>query len=408
MSFNKLLFKLITYVPFIILIFIIIKLFTLNPNSSWQTIFNHFSVPANFYPGGDSRNIQLAAYCKSKFELVDFSACYEEAYPTKDLYPSITIPAYNYPEIWKSIYILFNNYSENFFIIFWSINAIALILTLFFLAIKTNLSFFIVALFSPVTLLAIERGNIDALTFFILFFPIFFNLKIANFNSFFVMLAASLKIFPIFVSIIYFLDVFKKNNKLNIIGLIIGLPLFFWSLSSIIVIDQNSLINIKIISDTVYGFKVAYGFFSLLNAPYFKDNHEIAIVVLILFLLIVMLFFYSSKKKNSYKGLFQEISNLSLRDSFLFFSSILIFGITFIIFVNWSYRLIFLFPAMFVLSRFKTYSSRKILFLIILLFWSPILGWNLQNLISYILFLFLVPVYVEFFNFKKLIKFFSR
>ena len=231
---------------------------------------------------------------------------------------------------------------------------------------------------------------------------------IANFNSFFVMLAASLKIFPIFVSVIYFLDVFKKNNKLNIIGLIIGLPLFVWSLSSIIVIDKNSLINIKIISDTVYGFKVAYGFFSLLNAPYFKDNHEIAIVVLILFLLIGMLFFYSSKKKNSYKDLLQEISNLNLRDSFLFFSSILVFGITFIIFVNWSYRLIFLFPAMFVLSRFKTHSSRKILFLIILLFWSPILGWNLQNLISYILFLFLVPVYVEFFNFKKLIYFFSR
>ena len=263
MSFNKFLLKLITIIPFLIFIFISYKFFTVDINSSWENIFSHFSVPANFYPGGDSRNIQLAAYCKSKFDIVEFSACYKEAYPTKQLYPSITIPAYNYPEIWKSIYILFDNYSENFFIMFWTINAVALVLTLFFLAIKTKLSFFVVALFSPVTLLAIERGNIEALTFFILFFPIFFNLQIANFNSFFVMLAASLKIFPIFVSVIYFLDVFKKNNKLNIFGLIIGLPLFVWSLSSIVVIDKNLLINIKIISDTVYGFKVAYGFFSL-------------------------------------------------------------------------------------------------------------------------------------------------
>ena len=402
MSFRKFLLNLITYVPFIISIFIIIKFITLNPNSSWENIFNHFSVPANHYLGGDSRNIQLAAYCKSKFDIVEFSACYEEAHPTKQLYPSITIPAYNYPEIWKSIYILFDDYSENFFIIFWTINAVALILTLFFLAIKTKLSFFVVALFSPVTLLAIERGNIDALTFFILFFPILLNSKIANINSFFVMLAASFKIFPIFVSVIYFLDVFKRNSKLNIIGLIIGLPLFFWSLSSIIVVDENSLINIKILSDTAYGFKVAYGFFSLLNAPYLKDNHEIAFIILILFLLVLILFFYNSKKKQSYKDLFEEISNLNLRNSFLFFFSILVFGITFIIFVNWSYRLIFLLPAMFVLAKFKTHSSRKILFILILLFWSPILGWNLQNLISYILFLYLIPIYIEFFNLKKI------
>lgn len=390
MFLNKFLDKFILIIPLLVFIFVIFKIFTIEPNNSWKKNFEHFSVPANSYPGGDSRNIQLSAYCTSKYNSNNYDKCYSEAYPTKELYPSITIPPYNYPEIWKSIYIIFDDYSENFFMFFFKINAFSLILTIFFLALRTKLSFFIVGALSPVTLLAIERGNIDALTFFIIFFPILFSSRLYIFNSFFITLAASVKIFPIFAIFVYFLNTLKKKIKISVIGFLTLLPLFLWSLS-----------NIKI-SDTTYGFKVAYGFFSLLNAPYIKNNQEIGYFILLLITFMMFFFYFYQKKNKIYQNLFDEISDLNLRNTFLFFSSILIFGFTFLFFVNWSYRLIFLIPAMFVLGRLESSLSKKILIVFFLIFWSPVFGWNLQNLMCYFLFSLLVPIYIKFFNYKKI------
>jgi|DEB0MinimDraft_12_1074336.scaffolds.fasta_scaffold17186_1 hypothetical protein len=388
---NKIFSKIINIVPAIIILTIVLKIFIFSDYISWQKQYDQFSIPSNTYPGGDARNIQLTAYCEVNYN-DNFKDCYKLAKPIVEIYPEANVPPNNYPKLWSYTYGLFDNFSEEFFMNFWRANAIALFITLFLLALRTNHAFFAIAAFSPVTILTIERGNIDAITFFILYIPILLTTKAHKFNSLFILLAASAKVFPIFALPIFFLKIFQNNFKVIIMGFIISSPLLVWSFKDIFVFSEY----------TSYGFKVAYGFLSLLNAPFFSDNHEIAYFVLSLYVLGIIFYINFEKKNKIYNDLIREISLLSKRDSFLFFTSILIFGLTFVFSISWAYRLIFLFPALFILSNLLSKFSKILLFIIILVFWSPVLGWNLQNLMCYILFFFISPIYFRvFILFKK-------
>ena len=376
--------RIIGALPALIIMMFIFKIFIFSDTDNWQKKYSQFSVPANSYPGGDSRNIQLTAYCKVKDNHTkNFKDCYHAAAPIVEVYPLASVPSYNYPDLWATAYGLFNNFSEDFFMTFWKVNALAVIITLFFLALRTTPAFFAIAALSPVTLLTIERGNVDALTFFILYAPILLTIRANILNGFFIILATSVKIFPIFALPIYLLRRFKKNWKSLIFGFLVASPLLVWSFKDILTLTEN----------TSSGFKVAYGFFSLMNAPFLRDNHWIALLVLGLFFLGMVFFVFHEKIQQQYNDVIEEISNLDERKSFLFYSSIFIFGLTFIFFISWSYRLIFLFPAMFVLTNCSSKVSNVILCVMILVFWSPVLGWNLQNLMCYVLFTFLLPFY---------------
>ena len=376
--------RIIGALPALIIMVFIFKIFIFSDTSNWQKKYSQFSVPANSYPGGDSRNIQLTAYCKVKNNHTkNFKDCYDAATPIVEVYPLASVPSYNYPSLWATAYGLFNNFSEDFFMTFWKINALAVIITLFFLALRTTPAFFAIAALSPVTLLTIERGNVDAITFFILYAPILLTTKANILNGFFILLATSAKIFPIFALPIYFLRCFKKKRKSLFFGFLVASPLLVWSFKDILTLTEN----------TSSGFKVAYGFFSLMNAPFLRDNHWIALLVLGLFFLGMVFFVFHEKIQQQYNDVIEEISNLDERNIFLFYSSIFIFGLTFIFFISWSYRLIFLFPAMFVLTNCSTKVSNIILCVMILVFWSPVLGWNLQNLMCYVLFASLLPFY---------------
>ena len=376
--------RIIGALPALIIMVFIFKIFIFSDTSNWQKKYSQFSVPANSYPGGDSRNIQLTAYCKVKNNHTkNFKDCYDAATPIVEVYPLASVPSYNYPSLWATAYGLFNNFSEDFFMTFWKINALAVIITLFILALRTTPAFFAIAALSPVTLLTIERGNVDALTFFILYVPILLTIRANILNGFFIILATSAKIFPIFALPVYFLRRFKKNWKSLIFGFLVASPLLVWSFKDILTLTEN----------TSSGFKVAYGFFSLMNAPFLRDNHWIALLVLGLFFLGMVFFVFHEKIQQQYNDVIEEISNLDERNIFLFYSSIFIFGLTFIFFISWSYRLIFLFPAMFVLTNCSSKVSNIILCLMILVFWSPVLGWSLQNLMCYVLFASLLPFY---------------
>ena len=67
-----------------------------------------------------------------------------------------------------------------------------------------------------------------------------------------------------------------------------------------------------------------------------------------------------------------------------------VFIVTFLVFNNWSYRLIFVIPAFMVLSGISGRLAGFACVNIVITFWLPILprGWELQNLASFLL----VPV----------------
>ena len=381
---NKNLLRFIQALPALIIAFLILKIFIFSDTTNREKLYSQFSVEARQHPGADLRNIQLTSYCQAEAnQTYSFNDCYAAAAPIHEIYPLAYVPSYNYPDLWAVMYGAFNNFSEDFFMIFWRINAVALTVTLFILALRTSPAFFAVAAFSPITLIAIERGNNDALTFFILYAPILLTIRASILNGFFISLAASAKIFPIFALPIYFLKRFKKNRKSLFFGFLVTSPLLFWSFKDIFTFTEN----------TSFGFRVSYGFFSLFKAPFFRDNDLITILVLGLFFFGIIFFVFHEKIQRLYKGAVDEISSLDDRNSFLFYSSILIFGLTFIFFINYAYRLIFLFPAMFVLTKCSSKILYMILCMMILVFWSPVLSWKIQNISCYMLFTFLSPFY---------------
>ena len=371
----------------VIMAMLILKFIVFSEVGHWQKKFQDLSVPAFSYPGGDARNIQLTSFCQSTTQSQEeFDQCYRDASPVLSVHKQADVPPYNYPEIWVDIYSFFDNYSEEFFMAFWQTNASLFFLVLLLVSLRTAPVLFPVAAFSPAALLTIERGNIDAVTFAILYTPFVLGLRSQLLGAFFVGLAATAKIFPIFAAPVFFMKPFRSKWKSSSVGLLLSLPLVVASFLSLFRISEN----------TSSGFLAAYGFMSLSNAPIFKDGWLLTASALAFFVVATAAWVVVSARKKTYRPLLDELSGLKASDLYLLYTSVLIFGVTFLVFVNWSYRLIFLFPALFILSRLSSLMAKILFANIITILWIPFFpsGWGLQNLLCYSLFLFLLPLYI--------------
>lgn len=134
---------------------------------SWGERYEPFNVPAFTYPGGDARNIQVSAHCaRSGFDYFGENDCLKNAHIVKAVHPEANVPPLNYPSIWPKLYALFSDDSEKFFIWFWSINALLLIAAVIILCAKYKPLYLPILIGSPISMLAIERGNNDGIVFF--------------------------------------------------------------------------------------------------------------------------------------------------------------------------------------------------------------------------------------------------
>ncbi|MDA9566378.1 hypothetical protein N9R76_01100 [Planktomarina temperata] len=374
--------------PAIIMSLLFFQLFIVNSSDNWEQKYSIFSVPAFNYPGADARNIQLMAFCTSpKVAEQTTEDCYEKAAPIKFTHKEASVPPYNYPNVWFYIYRYFNDFSEEFFMSFWKLNASAICLTVLILALRTKPSYFTLTAFSPVMLLTVERGNIEAFTFTLMYAPILIFPKLIKISSIFIILGALAKIFPIVALPALFIHKLRKQLKFLKSTLLLAIPFLIITLSNL---SQT-------VEHTTKGFLASYGLLSLLNAPYFQNHHGTAYVLLAVFLLTATLYTAKAEKYNIYQNALIEIKESSTTQIYLFYTSILVFGITFLMFTNWSYRLIFLFPALFVLSNYKSFTVKIMIGLMLSILWLPITpyGWASQNILCYVLFVFLCPIYLD-------------
>jgi len=357
------------------------KMFVFSDIENWQEKYQLFSVPAKAFPGGDARNIQLSAFCEKASEsAAGFAQCYEDAPTLRAIYPDVSVPAYNYPSIWVKIYRFLGDDTEAFFIKFWQVNALLLLFTIMILALKFNPASFAIFAFSPITLLAIERGNIDAIAMFLSFAPILLFRGGAFWAAVGFGLAGAAKIFPLFALLALAHPRFKRKRKLSLLGLVIAAPLIVLA-----ILDLPS-----IMSGTTSGFNVSYGLGTLFKAPVFYGNPTGASVVIVLYLLAVITAIFYALRPQNLTGCKQKLQHLPDRDLLLLTGSAAVFIVTFLVFNNWSYRLIFVIPAFMVLSRISGRLAGFACVNIVIMFWLPILprGWELQNLASFLL----VPV----------------
>jgi hypothetical protein len=349
----------------------------------WKEKYLAFGVPANSWPGGDSRNIQMAAYCESLGLKENQAECIKSGGPVKNLYPEANIPLLNYPSLVVDTFAIFSNYSEAFFMRFWQLNVLMLIATIFALSWLYDLKILPFLIFNPIVLLAVERGNTDAMVFSLIFIPLLLFRKSVFFRIFFLGLATAFKIFPVFAYIALTLFHRRKNLLSAMLGVGLSAPLVVFTMLQLP----------KIIAGTPKGFSYAYGFLSLLYVPVAKLPTSAANIypwVAYLGLAIFAIFsvwalICMSKIWSSKADLNQFISQFSQTDLILLVVSLSIFLSTFWFFVSFAYRLVFLIPIFLVMKKSQFFPVIFLRFLILFVLWIPVIpfGWVLVNLLCY-------------------------
>lgn len=335
-------------------------------DQNWVEKYKYFNVPANAFFGGDSLNIKKAAQCKGEgYELYKQEECYTEP----------NVPKYNYPSIWAKAYGLFENQTMDFFKKFWMLNAVFLACTITILCYVLNYKLLPLFLFSPITLLTIERGNIDGITFAVTFLPLVIS-KSKTLWGAAIVLATALKIYPI-AALLPFLSRSKPYLPWGIIaGSALLLPL-----ATLSIIEIPHYVNA-----TTKGFEVAYGLFSISHSHWIGNNTYSTIIVTIYLTTCCVLVYKSCGQINIDSDFSIWLSNLDTKSKIILATSLSIFIVTFIFFTNWAYRLIFIMPALLVISKSELPILRTSYWCGMTIIWAPILpfGWIAENIACYV------------------------
>ena len=245
----------------------------------------------------------------------------------------------NYPLIWVYIFnfvgklinpVTFFGYSQILFYFIYAYYAQSKV---------TNIGILIILfclLFSPPLLLALERGNNDL--------TIFFLIMIGFLSSSFIRglllgIAIALKVYPVFLIIIYFL--LNKLNRSFLFGLLLTSPLILFTMLQLNIYIGNTEVSFS-------------GNFGLLTMGLFFQKIitlllQINMNKILLIFLSVIIFFVSVKALNHFLNdqVSKFLSKLSKnRKNFeLFILSTGLSVLIFLTFSSWAYRLVFLLPA---------------------------------------------------------------
>ena len=296
--------------------------------TDWNYIFNYYN-------------------CLNKIDL-SYKNC-KEILNFKFVYPSIWFDIVNY------IYSYFN-YLIIFFIIFY-------VFLSYLILKKNNKIYYLLFLFSPVSILLIQRGNNEILIFILVYlFSYFFYFKKYNLLSLVsISIATILKIYPIGLFLLLFFDNIKKINYIKIISFIILTIIIYYFLDEFLEINKHH--NPGKIT-LVYGSETIFHIFNLLFDDIKINTFLLSISSLIVIIIVSLC---TSNKKYNYLNKNNEISfligSILIVSSFFFNSS-------------FEYRFIYILfslPYLIDLSNSKQIKFGKYLIILIyLVLWSEL------------------------------------
>lgn len=277
-----------------------------------------------------------------------------------------------YPEIWLKILDISYPIFEN--IIYLFIGTYFLITFKFFD--KSLRIYHFLFLFSPTSILLVQRGNNELLIFLLIFiFMKLFNSKKFRLLSIFpFILSGLLKIFPFCLFIIYFIHDIKKINYIKIIILIASLILFSFFIEEYLDIKKNFPLSHGKVT-LVYGADSIFYIVTLIIKNINFNYQKLSIVALI----ILIIFSFMFKIKNIKK------INSTNDISFLIGSTILISS--FFINASFEYRFIYIVLTLPFLFDLKKTSKNKIFFyfilLIYLVLWFEFIIYYIKEIIEF-------------------------
>jgi hypothetical protein len=284
--------------------------------AGWGTTWGMLRLPTMYPPFADMRSVQGA--------LLSIAAGYNpQIYNPGDPWGRVM----NYPGIWVDIARVFRFGNETSFMIFVSAFVFGYLYSCYTLLKKSPSVYLLLAMLSGASLLAVERGNNDLVIFSLMAAAL--HLHRDKIKSTIVLLAVILKIYPVFV--VY--GFFRRNTRLLVATTILASIYLAMNLKEMMLAKSGN---------TASGF-LAYGV--QLNA-----------VMMAGLLLILVLASYALAKTGVAGKVFANRSEDYQREMFIVGGSLYI--ATFVLSINWDYRLIFL---LFCLPYFQSFKNRLVL-----------------------------------------------
>lgn len=344
----------------------------------WRDRYRALGVEAMDWPGADARNIQQAVYCLEQRPEADLAECVASSSLVRRYYPVAEVPPLNYPSIWVWTYAVAGDHSEDFFRAFINMNAFAVAATIVLLSLRFRSIVCLSFLFCPILSLLVERGNIDGLTFAVLFAPILLASS-PGFAAFVIGVATGLKVFPIFSFVSVLRDAGPGHYLAVAAGAAISAPLIIGALSEMPSYVEN----------TLFGFGWSYGLPTLGMVSTLREEIQVlpyALSSLLVMAAVAMCVVLS--RRDGFTEAFPQA--LSQSERLVLLCSLAIFCGTFLLSGNWVYRLVFLIPAFAILAKKRFWISRMFCANLLAVMWAPLLphAWFLMNVGCYSLFVF--------------------
>jgi hypothetical protein len=284
--------------------------------AGWVTAWGMLHIPAMYPPFADMRSIQGALH--------SISAGYD---------PQINNPGdpwgrvMNYPGVWIVVAKVFRFGNEISFMTFVSVFILGYLFSCYMLLKKSPSVYLLLAMLSGASLMAVERGNNDLVVFSLMAAAL--HLRWNKIRSVIVLLAVILKIYPVFA--VY--GFFRSNFKLLV--LTTTLAVIYLTL------NLGEMISIKSGNTATGGF--AYGI--QLNG-----------LLMAALLVVLVVASYILWKTDVAGKVFANQSGEYEKELFIVGGSL--FVATFVLSINWDYRLVFL---LFCLPYFLSLKNKFVL-----------------------------------------------
>ena len=223
---------------------------------------------------------------------------------------------------------------------------------------------YILFIFSPATLLAVERFNIDILIFLILLLICYLRSNL--FKSILIVMISLAKFYPVITSIVFLFKGISKKNLSYLFMTVAFVTLIFF-------FDSNNLTKVfSNISQATANYQLAFGIMHFSNFPILNTKFPVEHLLIFSVSLMSIIFFlsYLILKKDE----FLKDFNFEIYSDKLFFigSSVCIF--TYLLLSNFIYREIFIFlafPFLFKMINQSIFSKFFVLAIFVKLILSP-------------------------------------
>lgn len=243
----------------------------------------------------------------------------------------------NYPILWVYIFDFIGNFTvPHIFLGNSQLIIYLFITTVIFFCFKEIKFINLFIILSPPIFLLFDRGNNDLIIFLLILISIYIN---SFLSGVIIGVAAALKIYPIFLFLIFLF--IRKKKSYFLTGFLITFPLIYISFSDLYLYVTSTSISFS----SSFGLLSFALFLKKIISIVFNFGISIHLSFFIsIFFFIILMVFFNYFLNNDLKKISQKLSsNLNSMKVFLIFFSLSLF--IFIIFSSWAYRIIFLIPA---------------------------------------------------------------